>query len=183
MLEDKPKPDDSDDTRPDTPKGPTVATVARDALDAAKGNALQATEIMVDRVQGNFALYRALMDPLLRESCYNAISAQIRAKRQKVYNTPQPSKAKARASVAALAAGNGLFDFPLPGGLRLGDAMRDDVAAAAAFYQSQATDMGHKAAWLGLILHALPKGKKVKDALTAAKLEALKEEACSYEDA
>jgi hypothetical protein len=158
------------------PTEPTIALVAREALDIAGGNALKATELMVERVESDGRLYRLLMDPLVRLACYNVVSQQIRSKRKAVYKTKQPSKKKAKASVAALAAGN-LLDFPLPGGLRLGEATRNDVAAAQAFYASQASDMGHKARWLGMVLHALPKGKKVKDAITPAKLEAFKVEA------
>jgi hypothetical protein len=53
-------------------------SVAERALDEAGGNAAKATEIMVAAVRANPLLYRALMDPLVKNACYVAIRKECR---------------------------------------------------------------------------------------------------------
>lgn len=158
------------------------AEVARQALTDAKGDVVRATELMVGRVLRDQTLYRQLLDPLARTACYDVIRQICRSDRRAIWNSAQPSTDDQRARVIALAGGvrASLMDFPLPGGLRLGDAQRADLSAAAAFFSRQATDMGRKARWLGLIAQSLPDEKSVSEVLTDARLSELKA-ACTDE--
>jgi hypothetical protein len=56
----------------------TPASVARQALDDAVGDLVKATDIMVSAVRANPSLYRALMDPLVKNACYVEIRKECR---------------------------------------------------------------------------------------------------------
>lgn len=157
----------------------TIPVTAREALDAADGDVVKATEIMTARVLKDPTLYRPLMDPLVKNACYSAITAQCHSQRRTIWNAAQPSAEHQRNRVVALAGGtmNTLMDFPLPGGMKLADAKRDDVTAAADFYGKQSKDMGSKAKWLQLIAQHVPAKKTVKQVLTDARLAELRQEA------
>lgn len=157
----------------------TIPDTARDALDAADGDVVRATEIMHGRVLRDPTLYRPLMDPLVKTACYQAIRSQCKQTRRALWTTEQPTAENQRGRVIALAGAtmNTLLDFPLPGGMRLADAHRDDVTAAAEFYRKQSKDMGGKAKWLQLIAQHIPAKKKVSQVMTDARLAELREEA------
>jgi hypothetical protein len=56
----------------------TPASVAELALRDAAGDVVKATDIMVTAVRANPLLYRALMDPLVKNACYVEIRKQCR---------------------------------------------------------------------------------------------------------
>lgn len=157
----------------------TIPSTAREALEATGGDVVRATELMVARVMKDPTLYRPLMDPLVKSACYDAIARQCHQERRAIWHAKQPDPAAQRGGVVALAGGtaNTLMDFPLPGGLRLADARRDDVTAAAEFYGKQSKDMGTKSKWLQLIAQHIPAKKKVSQVLNDARLAELREEA------
>jgi hypothetical protein len=161
----------------DTAAEPSIASVASGCLDAADGDVMRATAIMVGKVTKDSVLYRVLMDPLVREACYAALTQACRRRRRTVWDVQPPSAETQRNTVVDLARGMTLLDFPLPGGLRLRDASRDDVAAAAEFYLNQASDMAVKGRWLRLVAQAVPGKKKVGSVLSIERLEELKIEA------
>jgi hypothetical protein len=150
----------------------TIETIAADALKTAEGDLQEATAAMAKKISAkkNAELYRALMDPLVRRACYDKIAEIGRQERERVWN--QPSLETVRDAIAALAAGTrkSLMAFTLPGGRRLGDALREDVTRAAQFYVSQSADMAVKGRWLYMIAKALKAGQKVADAMTEEKL-------------
>ena len=157
----------------------TIPATARDALAAAAGDVVKATEIMLGRVLNDPTLYRPLMDPLVKSACYDAITSQCKQDRRAIWHAAQPSNETQRGRILALANGTiaTLMDFPLPGGMKLADARRDDVTAAAEFYGKQSKDMGTKAKWLQLIAQHVPAKKTVRQVMTDARLAELREEA------
>jgi hypothetical protein len=154
-----------------------VTQAAREALLAADNDVLKATEALRQRVKGNPALFRQLMEPLVHDACYDAVRAQCRVQRSAIWSPPV-HRADSADRVKALAQSN-LMSFPLPGGLRLGDATREDVVKAREFYASQADSMAHKARWLELVAQSLTGRKTVAKALTETRLQELKEAAAS----
>lgn len=157
----------------------TAREVAIDALAANGGDVLRATEWMIERVGKSRALYRSLMDPLVKTACYETIASVCRKNRSTIWNTQQPTAEEQRGRVIALAGGtmSSLLDFPLPGGLPLRLAGRGDVAAAAEFYSRQSKDMNAKARWLQMIAQSIPDDKTVQEVMTDARLAELQEEA------
>ncbi|WP_156453760.1 hypothetical protein [Methylobacterium sp. CCH5-D2] len=164
-----------------------VAQAARAALKTANGDVRTASVALEARVRRDRALRDALTDPLLATACYTAVAVQVRQARRSVWAAPAASRQEAAAApqrrapedarrVAQLAAGT-LAMFPLPGGKRLGEATREEIAAAASFYEAQSADMADKARWLRLIAQSVPHAKKVGDVLNERRLRELQTEA------
>lgn len=154
-----------------------VADAAKQAFDEADGDVRAATAAMERKVLGDRVLRDALTAPLIQAACYEAVTAQCRALRRRVWIAPRHETSTPESGrVVALATGT-LAMFPLPGGKRLGEATRDEISAAADFYARQAGDMAFKARWLRLVAQSLTGTKKVKDALSDERLHELQEAA------
>jgi len=54
---------------------PTVMGIARECYDASNDDARAATNLMVQRVFEDDELFQALMSPLVRRACYDAIAS------------------------------------------------------------------------------------------------------------
>ena len=160
-----------------------VTEAARAALDAADGDVREASKRMEQAVRSNRGLRDRLTDPLIAEACYAAVSAQCRAERRRIWSPPASTVARAARDgarrVARLAA-DSLLAFPLPGGLKLGEATRAEIVNAAGFFERQAGDMAHKARWLTLVAQAMPGRKKASQVLTEERLRELQQEARAH---
>ena len=157
--------------------GPSVAETARECLEKAGGDVRKATPLMVERVKASRVLRDALTAPLLSNACYDAISAECRQQRRHVWTPPNYTADGNGARVIALA--TSLLDFPLPGGKRLAEASRGEVAQAADFYATQAADMSHKGRWLRLVAQSVREDQRVADALDELRLAELQKEAAN----
>jgi hypothetical protein len=158
-------------------KEESVYDIARAAFHAAAGDVKRAARIMQRRVTVDKALLTALSEEFIRIVCEVTTRGVLRHRRRVVWLPPNYDKGGKGARVTALAAGNRLIYFPLPGGKVLADASAAEVRAAAAFYTLQARDMGWKARWLRAVAQRVPEGKTVKEALTEKALTKLKAEA------
>lgn len=161
-----------------SPRDP-VADAARAAFAKASGDVAAATRLMEQVVRANRALRDELTEPLIAGACYGAVRTQCRAVRRQIWSPPRREIARTHADGARriLRHAETLLAFPLLGGRHLGEAQREEVAAAAEFYATQAGDMATKARWLQLIAQSLPKGRKVADVLTEERLRELREAA------
>lgn len=149
-----------------------VPEMARQAL--AKTDSLQDAQAYLMRLAGsNDQLYRELTSGYLAQACYDALSGQIRQERSVIFHAVQPSNEEQRGRIVNLA--RTLLDFPLPGGMKLRDARRSDLIAAADFYRKQANDMAHKARWLYAIAESVGK-KRVANALSESDIARLQKE-------
>ncbi|GJD92941.1 hypothetical protein [Methylobacterium iners] len=159
-----------------------VADAAKQAFEEAGGDVRAATAKLEARVRAEYGLREALTDPLISNACYEAVRRQVQGARKAVWNPPArtekftPSKVSGAYRVTQLAAGT-LLMFPLPGGKKLGDATREEISAAASFYESQAEDMGTKARWLRLVAQSMPTTATAGDVLTDGRLRELQEAA------
>lgn len=152
---------------------PLISQAARDALDKAGGDIAAAVDVMHRTMRSDRALYAAVMEPLERSACYEAIASIIRQSRAKVWQAPN---AAADTGGRILALVRHLMDFPLPGGKRLADATKVDLVAAAEFYSKQAGDMAHKSRWLAAVAGKLGDSDVVRTTLDEAALAALQKE-------
>jgi len=151
----------------------TMAGLARECLVAANHSQNAAMDLMADKILRDAELMDRFARPLIRKACSEVIGRTMTIVRTSVM-MPQP-ESDGRGAVIALAAGNRatLYDFPLPGGKRLGEATGEEVTAAARFYDAQATDMTVKAKWLSLIAKKVKKAETVSKALSLDDLSAL----------
>jgi len=156
----------------------SLATEARAALAEADGDVVAATSKLFLRVIEDHSFIKEFLSEIVRKACYEAVAGQVRADRRQVWSTLQPTAEARSAQVMALASGTvrTLHDFPLPGGKKLGDALRGEVVAAADFFRGQASDMARKAHWLQHIAQHVPDGKTVRDVLSAERLAELRDE-------
>lgn len=150
-----------------------VSAIAQQCLRDAGGDIHKAQKLLEGLVRGHPPLYRNLMDPLLATACYDAITKVIRADRQKVWTAPNYTKAGNGQRLETMA--TTLLDFPLPNGVLMRHATKDDLLAAADFYAKQAKDMQHKGAWIAAIAAKVGK-KTVGERFTAEQLAKLREE-------
>lgn len=157
-----------------------ISDAARAAYEANGGDLKKAVAAFEASVRGNRALRDALLEPLLADACYQAVARIIRTERRQVWSPPAEKLVKSKVTgshrVVQLAAGT-LLMFPLPGGKKLGEATREEISAAATFYEAQATDMGVKAKWLRLVAQSVPGEKKAGDVLNDRRLRELQEAA------
>lgn len=149
-----------------------IADVVAESLKKAKGDLSAATDLMHARVLRDDYLLRVLMSPLVRQACYDTLRQNLRSERREVWTAPNYTKGGNGQRLEALA--TTLLDFRLPLGIILRDAKRDDVEAAAQWYETSAGNMHHKARWLRAIAEKLGRGK-VGSKLTAEQLAELQE--------
>jgi hypothetical protein len=158
----------------------TVASAARAALEEARGNVQDAARIFERRVRADLDLRVALTEPLLAGASYDAVRAASRGDRKRAWAAPVERLVATRVSgahrVVQLAAGT-LLMFPLPGGKKLGEATREEIATAAGFYDEQASDMSAKARWLRLVAQSLPGDRRAGEVLNEKRLRELQAEA------
>jgi len=150
--------------------------LASRTLERCKGDVQAATTELTNTIGSHPILYKTLMDPLLREACYNLIRGVCRANRRAIWHTPQPSVSTAKQNVGVLAKATrtSLLYYPLHGGLFLKDAFKADVLNTVHYNETQGKDMLVKARWLTLVAERLPDNKKVGEVLTEKQLAALK---------
>lgn len=139
----------------------TITDLAKAALDAAEGEILRAAELMEEEVRAAPQKYHELMDPRVRDACYDAVSQVVRGMRARIVEsiTKEPPKQHGD-RVRKLASGNLCMLFPLPGGKPLAHATRADVLAGAEHYRKLAEDTHAKATWLARIAEKM-KGDQV----------------------
>ena len=154
-----------------------LAEIVREELKRANGMAVDAAPHIAEAVRADGDLFRVVADPLIDAACYEMAAQQVRRERKSVWTPPRTvSDEDQKARVTALS-NNTLLNFPLPGGVRLGAASREQLLAAAGFYARQASDMAWKSRWLDLVAKRVPKTKCVADVLTDADLRAMQEKA------
>lgn len=145
----------------------SIAELAARCLEAHEGDCPAAATMMEELVMTDPALYRRLMDRLVGQACYEAVTRVVRARRGIVWRTPRKADDTQRqvSRVKALARSNALMMFPLPGGKPLGEAVAEEVAEAADAYLRTAADAGVKGRWLALVRDALGSSRSVVSAV------------------
>lgn len=154
-----------------------IGEYARMALQKTQHNASAATKLLESWAQNDPNLKDALITPLIRGACYDAIRAVFRVDRKRIWTTVDHSTDSPGSSsrrVEHLASSN-LMMFPLPGGKRLKDATREDLLFASDFYTKQGRDMLTKARWLTLVSQHMTGKKRVSDVMDEKKLIDLKD--------
>lgn len=125
-------------------------------------------EIIADQTALNEVLPSILMS-----WCREQIGAHVGALR--IASIPMPDATSRGDRLRAVIATT-LFDFPLPGGKRLGDANASEILEGASSYERSASDAAHKARWLKLVAERVGRRNRADKALTLTQLEALFEE-------
>ena len=151
----------------------SVAELAEQALKESRGDAVKATAILEEHAKRDVNIANDLLMPLLRQACYDAIRSVCRRERRDIWTAPNYTKGGNGQRVTQLA--SRLMDFPLPGGLPLAKAKREDLEQAVDFYGKQAQRMAQIREWLHKVAERVDGRKMVKTCLTEQQLAELRE--------
>lgn len=156
------------------PSRTNVSEAARRAMDGA-ASYRDGAQILLEMAERDPDLMRAIIEPWKLRAAEDAIGLAMKDFRRRTWESSQRQIDPNRVQALIQSNREMLLDFPLPGGMALRDATKADVAAASDFYGNQASDMSHKARWLGMIAKKVPKGKTVSQALDNDALAKLQE--------
>lgn len=152
---------------------PAPASVARKCLAQAEGDWKAAAALMTRRAADDAALRTALLDAAIWYAIrHAAASARPAYFRREAAEESDLSKRGLR-----LMAARNMYDYPLMGGLRLGDATREDLAENIAKHEADAATNAKKAAWLTSVSRHVTEDKRVRECLDSEALERLAEAA------
>ncbi|MFY7837865.1 MAG: hypothetical protein ACOVQ0_16450 [Novosphingobium sp.] len=153
-----------------------IAQLAQEAFEKAGGDMPTAADELAALVMNDRKLSAEIMPVAMRAWAAEMVrtyAANMRVKA--IASLSQDMTQRGGRLRVALAAT--LFDFPLPGGKRLGDANGSEIRDGAGAYKEQAADMNHKARWLEAVADRVGTANRADAALTLPELEALFEEA------
>lgn len=169
----------------DITKPKTLSDLAREFLDDHGGRTGAAITALQDLIRNDEGLRLSIATEAVMTLAALKVQEQMHRDRAKVWDAANARAAgaapKAKTSIVALANGlaASLMNFPLAGGVRLGDATREEVLAQAGMYAATAKDAGHKARWLEAVAARVAPGQRVREALTDEALSSLQEEAAN----
>lgn len=140
----------------------------------------KALEPMMARVLGDEGMKAQVERRLLEAECRRILDATLATRHQeekrRTGGGPLGAARKANIAEHAAAVRSALFDdYTLPGGMKLGDAMRSDLTEAMGVYLANATDATIKHRFIEHILQCLPAGKRVREAITEERAAELRE--------
>jgi hypothetical protein len=157
----------------------TLEQVARQCYEQA-GDYDQATTLMVEQVNADDDLFRALFNPSrVRAACYDIVRYIVRSMRADVWNTPQPTDEEARAAISALAdvTVGTLMQFPLWPGKRLATATREEVLKSATKFIKHGTTTLVQGRWLQIVGMQMSDGATAEECFTEKELGKFKKQA------
>ena len=154
---------------PNTAEKPSALT--RAAWQAHAGDMPGAVTALYNEMLATPAMLNEIMPQVLRAWCRVQIEQHVGMIRAaSLRQRHDYSNRSARLQGVFMAT---LFDFPLPGGKRLGDANAFEIREGAAAYQGTADDAAHKARWLARVAERVGRKNRVEGAVKLAELEAL----------
>lgn len=171
---------------------PSVGLVklAREALERADGNWERALVVLRTIVVEDRQIYERLIDPLIDDGLWTAIRKAANQERQSITSAvralnpppagrsdailsrPAPNPDRGLAGLDAMAERT-LYDLPMPGGKRLGEATPADILAAIDFYRAQVRGNAIQLRRYELIRDALGEGSSVERVVPLTYLQRL----------
>jgi hypothetical protein len=168
----------------------SLTEVARDSMLKAQENIpsgegvwQEAQKIMLKEIKKNKQLYKKLVDPLVSTAVWEYIKREGRNQRVPFYNTddnrPPGEKEKLEKNDKGIRAINTALwmNYPLAGGLRVGDATITDLEENIAYYKTNTVGNLRKWLWLDKIKSKMVGTKTVRQCLTEKKLSNMNEKA------
>lgn len=156
------------------PNETPISAFVKNAWSVNDGDMPSAIEALYRDITARPDVLNAILPQVLRAWCREQVGQYVSRVRLASLPTPEdPSRGNRLRSAIATS----LFDFPLPGGKRLGDANASEIREGASAYQRTADDAEHKARWLTIVADRVGRKNRAENALTLAQLEAIFEEA------
>lgn len=135
-------------------------------------NVIEAAKALEQAAKADNELREYLLSPYLSKACYDAVRKCSQSERKIIWTAPNYTKSGNGHRVKEHAIS--LLDFPLPNGMRIRFANKQDVLDASDFYDKQAADMRAKQKWLSRVADKLEGKRTVGQTFSAEQLEALK---------
>ncbi len=142
----------------------TLASVARSCLDASDGNWEAAAKLMRTRLDKNPGLFRELIEPMIEEAIWRNIRHVAHTDRR-AYSVSANADSADGLRAMALTEYKKWLDYPLSGGVKLGDAGREKLLIESEMHDGFARGNAAKAKWLAEIAKRID-GRRVRDVLT-----------------
>lgn len=156
-----------------TPSHDPIAKIVGEIWQQHDGDMPGATSTLYGRVTQDQALLSAILPSMVMAWCRDRIGNHVGALR--LAAMPSTVDAEQSSRLRSVIAKT-LFDYPLPGGKRLGDANASEIRDGATSYERTAADAAHKARWLKRVAEKVGRKNKAENALTLAELEQIFEE-------
>lgn len=167
----------------DDPKVVTIYAIASDCLKETDGDVVKASALMVEMLRSDAGLLVSVVDHAIGLAIKTVFNQKIRNRREAVWSGRPPSGGSSAvdtpSTVVALARGiaRSLYDFPLAGGVYLGDATGEQVLAQVHAYRAQVDDLSIKRKFLSAVAEKLAPFQIVRKVLSEEDLIRLKSEA------
>lgn len=159
-----------------------LSALAKEHLTAAGGDTKKALASLLALLKQNPAVLRAVAEEALKLAAGYSVEHAMRSERQSILTLVRRdmrdnSAAHNLARAAARNEVKRLLDYPLANGLRLADAMREDVLYQAQIHAGPVRAHAANVRWLTAIAQGLKEGARVSDAFTEERLRDLRESA------
>jgi hypothetical protein len=128
------------------------------------------------RIDEDSELRDAILAPLIDGAIWDLIRAAAHRTRSAWVQTDEAIAGATNAAIRLRAAAASLYEWPLPGGMQLGKASREQVAEGAALYEQNASRNAARAKWLRAIEKKVKPGKSVAQSLSVAQLAKMRKE-------
>jgi len=159
---------------PDPPQFTSISAVADWAMDVADGDWQQTDAIIKDLLENDAEIKSALLDPLISKATWAAVRAAGHRRRRKLlHDEPPMAEGEDSTTGIKLVSARNWYDFPLPGGKKLGDATHDDLVFAAEFHNLQAVSNASRSRWFTRMADQMPEDSLVRDVLSLEQIEGM----------
>lgn len=154
-----------------------VRQVADECIEEVGGDWTAAADRFRQRLDSDRELYDELVAPLIEGAIWDAIRGASSRQRRRFCEESAPAHGSEGAEALARANERDLLDYPLTGGVRLGDATRDVLIEQIALHRAQARGNLIAATWLRKIADVLKDDERVGDRFDHERLAKLRKAA------
>lgn len=154
----------------------SLSKTAKKALDSADGDWAAATDLLCRWVRADTALYQALVEPMIDSAAYAAIRNVAHAARSRFKIAGLRANPDNSTGLKAIAAENWL-DYPLQGGLKLGNASKNDLKTEIKEHEVLVKSNAKQARLYKKIITKMGAATTVRDALNGDDIALLWKEA------
>jgi hypothetical protein len=167
------------------PETRTLSSISRDALEARDGNWKEAADLTLDELRADAELLWAVVEPHLPKIVWESVRKEAHAMRRSFFHATEDMDEVDAAHEEASKRlrevhKNSIYDYPLSGGLKLGDATKPQVLSEADWHAALERGNGRQKWWLRAVARQMPKKDNeaiVRDHVAEDVIESLHAEA------
>jgi len=146
-----------------------------EAMEATGGLKEEAADLVIKKLRNNPDLYCELVGQIIHTAVWRVVGEIMRSDRNTFFGSLTEAGSDNISGLRSMAVKN-MFDYPLIGGHKLGDASKVELAESIQHHEMYAKANKQKAVWL-ISIKKLIGDKIVRDAVTEEQIASLAEEA------